>query len=62
MGTLDSERSLPVLRDDKTGISPMAKKLRLATGHRVAVLNAPSGYRAFVAIDDHYTALRFKRA
>lgn len=61
MGHLDSERSLPVLRDDKTGISPMAK-LRLATGHRVAVLNAPAGYLAFVAIDDHYTALRFKRA
>jgi len=57
----------------------MAKKLRLATGHKVAVLNSPApccmrrdvlgdvtsvmGYKpvAFVAIDDNYTALRFKR-
>jgi hypothetical protein len=40
MGHLDSQRSLSVLRDDKTGFSPMAKKLRLATGHTVAVLNS----------------------
>jgi hypothetical protein len=57
----------------------MAKKLMLATGHTVAVLNSPTPWRmrrdvlreitsvtgykpvAFVAIDDNYTALRFKR-
>ena len=79
MGHLESQRSLPVLSDDKTGFSPMAKKLRLATGHTVAVLNSPTPWRmrrdvlgdiasvtgykpvAFVAIDDNYTALRFKR-
>jgi hypothetical protein len=32
MGHLDYQRSLPVLGDDKTGFSPMAKKLRLAAG------------------------------
>jgi hypothetical protein len=49
MGHLDSQRALPVLRDDKTGFSPMAKKLRLAVGHRVAVLNAPAGYLALLS-------------
>jgi hypothetical protein len=49
MGHLDSQRSLPVLGDDKTGFSPMAKKLRLAAGHRVAVLNAPAGYLALLS-------------
>ena len=44
MGHLDSQRSLPVIGDDKTGFSPMAKKLRLAANHRVAVLNAPPDY------------------
>lgn len=49
MGHLDSQRSLPVLRSDKTGFSPTAKKLRLAPGHRVAVLNAPAGYLALLS-------------
>ena len=49
MGHLDSQRSLPVLRDDKTGFSPMARKLRLAVGHRVVVLNAPAGYLALLS-------------
>jgi hypothetical protein len=44
MGHLDSFRSLPTLGADKTGFSPLAKKLRLAAHHRVAVLNAPDGY------------------
>ncbi|HXN79195.1 MAG TPA: hypothetical protein VN965_10520 [Candidatus Dormibacteraeota bacterium] len=44
MGHLDSQRSLPVFGNDKTGFSSMAKKLRLAAGQRVAVLNAPEGY------------------
>ena len=46
MGHLDSQRSLPVVGDDKTGFSAMAKKLRLAPDHSVAILNAPTGYLA----------------
>ena len=45
MGHLDSFRSLPALGADKSGLSAMAKKLRLTADHRVAVLNAPPGYR-----------------
>ena len=44
MGHLDSQRSLPTIRPDKGGFSPLAKKLRLAAEHSVAVLNAPEGY------------------
>ena len=44
LGHLDSQRSLPVLGADKLGPSALAKKLRLAAGQRVAVLNAPDGY------------------
>jgi hypothetical protein len=44
MGHLDSFRSLPTIGADKTGFSPMAKKLRFAAEYRVAVLNAPDGY------------------
>jgi hypothetical protein len=46
MGHLDSQRSLPAIRPDKGGFSPLAKKLRLAPEHTVAVLNAPEGYLA----------------
>src|SRR5947209_4955104 len=46
MGHLDTQRSLPVIGADKTGFSPMAKKLRLAPKQSVAVLNAPDGYLA----------------
>jgi hypothetical protein len=46
MGHLDSQRSLPVVRPDKLGFSPMAKKLRFAPEHRVVLLNAPAGYLA----------------
>jgi hypothetical protein len=46
MGHLDSQRSLPTIGGDKTGFSFMAKKLRLAAGQKVAVLNAPDGYAA----------------
>jgi len=46
MGHLDSQRSLPSLGPDKLGFSPTAKKLRLAAGQRVAILNAPVGYLA----------------
>ena len=46
VGHLDTQRSLPVMGADKTGFSPMAKKLRLAAQHSVAVLNAPDGYLA----------------
>jgi hypothetical protein len=44
MGHLDSQRSLPVIGPDRTGFSPLAKKLRLAPEHSVLVLNAPDGY------------------
>src|SRR5438309_7304538 len=46
MGHLDSQRSLPAIRPDRLGLSPMAKKLRFAPEHRVVVLNAPDGYLA----------------
>lgn len=46
MGHLDSQRSLPVLGSEKSGFSPVAKKLRLAAEHKVVVLNAPEGYLA----------------
>jgi hypothetical protein len=46
MGHLDSQRSLPAMGPDKLGLSPMAKKLRFAADHHVAVLNAPDGYVA----------------
>ncbi len=46
MGHLDSQRSLPVLGSEKSGFGPVAKKLRLASEHRVVVLNAPAGYLA----------------
>src|SRR2546421_12738979 len=46
MGHLDSQRSLPAVMPDRLGFSTMAKKLRLAAQHRVAVLNAPDGYLA----------------
>jgi hypothetical protein len=44
VGHLDSQRSLPTIGADKSGLSPLAKKLRLTEEHRVAVLNAPEGY------------------
>jgi hypothetical protein len=44
MGHLDSQRSLPALGADKLGFSPLCKKLRLAAGHSVVVLNAPDGF------------------
>jgi len=119
MGHLDSQRSMPVFGQGRTGFSSTAKKLRLAADQKVVILNAPEGYTAqlspgpadigiqlqpaalydvvqlfvntadelrregpaairavlgeitsvtgykpvaFVAIDDYYTALRFKRA
>ncbi|HEX2680975.1 MAG TPA: hypothetical protein VHQ03_06745, partial [Candidatus Dormibacteraeota bacterium] len=44
LGHLDSQRSLPTIRPDPGGFSPLAKKLRLTAEHAVAVLNAPEGY------------------
>jgi len=44
VGHLESQRSLPTLRPDQTGLTPMARKLRLQLGHSVAVLNAPDGF------------------
>ena len=37
-------RSLVAMGQDSPGLSALAKKLRLAPDHRVAVLNAPPGY------------------
>jgi|SRR5215831_15868080 len=48
MGHLDSQRSLPVIGAGKLGFSPLAKKLRLAAGQSVLVLNAPDGYLALL--------------
>jgi hypothetical protein len=48
VGHLDSQRSLPVVGADKTGLSALAKKLRLAAEHEVAVLNAPEGLLALL--------------
>ena len=48
VGHLDSQRSLPAIKPDQLGLSPMAKKLRLAPEHHVAVLNAPDGYLALL--------------
>lgn len=49
MGHLDSQRSLPTLGPDKSGLSPLTKKLRLLPEHSVAVLNAPDGYVALLS-------------
>ena len=46
LGHLDSQRSLPTIKPDQTGLSPMAKKLRLLLEHSVAMLNAPAGFAA----------------
>lgn len=35
-----------MLGDDRSGFSPTAKKLRLAAGHRVVILNSSPGYVA----------------
>ena len=48
MGHLDSQRSLPTMGPDKSGLSPLTKKLRLLAEHSVAVLNAPDGYVALL--------------
>lgn len=48
LGHLDSQRSLPAMGPDKAGFSALAKKLRLAPEHGVAVLNAPAGYLALL--------------
>ncbi len=44
MGHLDTQRSLPVIGADKSGLSALAKKLRLGAEQSVAILNAPGGY------------------
>jgi hypothetical protein len=49
MGHLDSQRSLPVIGGDKSGFSATAKKLRLAAGQKIVVLNAPAGYMALLS-------------
>jgi hypothetical protein len=46
VGHLDSQRSLPAIRPAQTGLSPMARKLRLLLDNTVLVLNAPEGFLA----------------
>ncbi len=41
---LQSQRSLPAFGKGAPVLSPLARKLRLEPGHRVAILNAPQGY------------------
>ena len=56
---LQSQRSLPAFSQGAPVLSPLARKLRLEPGHRVAILNAPSGYveRLAPAPADLHTAL-----
>ena len=42
-------------------MSTLASKLRLPAGRPAAVINPPEGYVEQLAIDDHWTALRFRR-
>jgi hypothetical protein len=57
---LESQRSLLALGTDSPGLSALAKKMRLAPDHHVAVLNAPPGYLAQLAPapPDLFTALK----
>lgn len=57
---LESQRSLLALGKDSPGLSVLAKKLRLAPEHHVAVINAPAGYldQLAPAPADLYTALK----
>jgi len=56
---LESQRSLLSLGNDSPGLSALAKKLRLAPNHHVAVINAPQSYLTALAPApaDLYTAL-----
>src|SRR4029077_7148909 len=57
---LESQRSLLSLGKDSPGLSALAKKLRLAPSHHVAVINAPPGFLMMLdpAPADLYTALK----
>ena len=48
MGHLDSQRSLPVIGSDQSGLSSLAKKLRLTADHSLALLNVPEPYVALL--------------
>jgi hypothetical protein len=48
MGHLDSQRSLPVMGPDRSGLSSLAKKLRLNADHSLAILNVPDPYVALL--------------
>src|SRR5260370_4874009 len=56
---LESQRSLLSLGKDSPGLSALAKKLRLAPNHHVAVINAPPGFLMTLAPApaDLYTAV-----
>jgi hypothetical protein len=49
VGHLDSQRSLPVLGPDRSGLSPLSKKLRLNADHNLAALNVPDSHTALLA-------------
>src|SRR5260370_28422486 len=57
---LESQRSLLSLGKDSPGLSALAKKLRLAPNHHVAVINTPAGFLMTLAPApaDLYTALK----
>ncbi len=57
---LESQRSLLALGKDSPGLSALAKKMRLAPEHHVAVINPPPGFLAQLAPapPDLYTALQ----
>src|SRR4029077_6209022 len=57
---LESQWSLISLGKDSPGLSALAKKLRLAPSHHVAVINAPPGFLMMLdpAPADLYTALK----
>jgi hypothetical protein len=48
MGHLDSQRSLPTMGPDASGLSSLAKKLRLTDAHSLAALNVPDSYVALL--------------
>ena len=60
MRHLESQRSLLSLGKDSPGLSALAKKLRLAPQHHVAVINSPPGFLMMLAPApaDLYTALK----
>lgn len=53
MGHLDSQRSLPAMGPNPSGLSSLAKKLRLNADHSLAALNVPDSYVALLTPGPH---------